>query len=275
LPATPGAAGGVPAAWYPDQFKGLMELKGFPDAGTFIESYANLEKLHGDPSRLVRLPKGEEGRAEYRQKMGIPDAPEGYKLPDALKEDPVAKALVPIAHKYDLTDSQLAGFLADAKETLSAQAAQADTVTQQAAKVDHDKRMTNLKNELGAEYDTFMENARRAIRVVVPEAYKDPATGVQLSRDDIMGALEAAVGVDLVAKIFNTAGAFNTEDKLVTGGAPQGIISAEAARERLGSLIADRSWGARLLSNPTGPEAQEKNRLDLIIASSMSEQRAA
>lgn len=248
----------------------MMELKGNPDADTFVESYVNLEKLaKGDPKTLVRLPKGAddvEGLAEFRTKMGIPPTPEGYKLPDALKDQDWAKALVPIAHKHNMSDSQLAGFLTEARATMDGLGTKAQETLEAAAKVEHGKRMQALVTEHGEKLPGYLEETRRAVRVLVPEKYKDPGTGAEIGRDDIMGAIEAAIGVELTANIFHTAGKFQSEDQLIKGSPTDGIISPQAAQARMTALINDREWGKRLMANPTGPEAAEKLRLDMILA---------
>jgi hypothetical protein len=280
-PATPGSALSPPATppadpnaakpWYPDSHKGLVELKGWKDVGAALESYANLEKIKGvDPKDVLVRPKDAADKAArdaIAVALGRPDKVEGYTKVEGLEGDAIVSAFDKIAFEEGIPDSartKLLNWYVEQGKTLNAEVAAAETVHQE-------KRLERLKAEQGPAFDAMLEDARRAHRTIVPETYKDPATGHEWTRVEIGKAIEDAVGVDLAVRIMAGAGKFTGEDSWVQGKPPSGIMGAEAAQHRKQMLMRDTAWVTRWANKGTA-EREEMSKLDIIIASA---QRAA
>jgi hypothetical protein len=277
------ASGSPPAAgsgsWWPAEHKALMEANGwdkFKDATEFVphllDNHVNLRKLvSGDPKRVLQEPAAGDVEAwgKFYNRLGRPEAPEKYTPVEALKDDPLAKQMAPIAHELGLTDKQWTGLQAKLLDvTLGMNEKQnADMATQDAA---HTKlRMDALTNSQGAQMAAFTEDARRAMRTAVPETHKDPATGKEWSREEINKAIQDAIGADLQLTIFSTLGKFQAEDRSERGLTPaSGIESIEQARARMDQLRIDPEWNKRRLEGGMmSAEQKEFERLTLILAS--------
>lgn len=266
-PTAPAAPAG--GSWFPEAHKGFMETKGNPDPATFVESYINLEKLVGaDPKSILRIPKegDADAQAKFYNALGRPETADKYTAFDALKDDPLAKAMAPVAHELGLTDKQWQGLQAKLMEQTAAMQTAGATQSAAEEKAANAKRMDALKADVGADkMAEFTEHAHRAVRTAVPETYKDPGTGETLNRDQINARIEAALGPDLALRIFSTLGKFQAEDASVHGGPASGIMGRDAAQARIAQLQSDKAWGQRYISGGVAERA-ELDRLNMIVA---------
>jgi hypothetical protein len=255
---TPPVAGGTPApaaaAWHGETFKGFVENKGWKTPDDALASYQNLEKLTGDPTNLLRVPKDgtdKDGWKAVYDKLGRPTDANGYSMPETLKADPLANGFRAKAHELGLSTAQFQQTL----EWVNAEGAKMSEARTGEFAALQTKRMDALKAEHGAHYAEFMEDSRRAANVIIPESYKDPGTGETFARSDIVAAMESSLGVALTAQILNTAGGFQSEDKLVSG-TTSGIRSPDAAQAEYDALSRDAAWVSRIVKGDREALAQ-------------------
>jgi hypothetical protein len=265
----PGGPAPVAGDWFPPDHKSLVEAKGWKTPADALTSYANLQKLVGvDPSEIIKMPKPDdaEGWKALHAKLGAPASADGYTLPEPLAKDPMALEFRNWAHEAGLSPKQaeaiLTGFTASAAKNQEALVAAAEAAQTQ--------RLTALQKEVGEqEWPTYVEDARRAARVLLPDEYKDPATGQTLTRQDISQKLEDALGVDLAVRIMQTAGKFHAEDK-VEGGVQRtsGIMSGDSAQAEKARLRGDKNFMSRWANGDAEARAQMK-KLDAAIVAEM------
>jgi len=156
-----------PAAplWYDDSHKDYIANKGWKDPKDAITAYQNLEKLIPEEraGRTIFKPKDAndvEGIKAFRAALGVPADLTGYKIPDALKEDPMIKGFAEVALKE--------GIPATAFESVTAWALQAAEEQQKASErqiaAHTAAELDKLKGEWGREFDQRSEFARRFLR---------------------------------------------------------------------------------------------------------------
>ncbi len=262
----PGAADWM-AAFEPD-VREAITAKGYKSVADVGRGWLSASKLVGvDPAQVLKLPGKDADAAAWEAvyaKLGRPEKPDGYSLPEALAKDPVAADFRTAAHAAGLSTKQaeaLLNWYTGATDKVGQTMAE-QTQAQQA------KRLEALQREVGpGKWDSFLEESRRAARVLVPESYKDPATGEALTRADILAKMEGAIGTDLAVRIMQAAAAFTVSEDKTEGGSPKasGIMSGEAARARKAELRNDKAWLNRW-ANGDADARKEMARLDAIIA---------
>lgn len=220
------------------ELKGVVELKGWKDPASLVDSYRNLEKLTGDPSSLVKLP-GKDAKPEdwapVYEKLGRPKDPAGYEIKAPDGGDPkMAEWAANAFHKHGLSKAQAQALLADwngmATESQKAQ----EMARSSANEIENGK----LKLEWGAAFDKQIEVAKRA------------AVGLGVDAATI-DALEASMGFAKTMKFFNALGSKMGEAEFVGGdgkGAFNGTMTPGAAQARMAELRADKGWGSKFLA---------------------------
>lgn len=251
---TGGKGGDAPAPWYgsnPDT-KAYVEAKGFKDGESAIGSYRNLETLIGadKAGRTVVLPKDEkdaDGIKAYRSKIGVPDKPEGYVVPDAfkdsLKDDPVWPLATSTAVKSGLPAREFSSFLGEFLTAVKQR--NEDARTKEVT--DSESAKAALLAEWGDKADANSELARRVVR----------AGGIG---EDDLATMEKALGTTKFLKMFHSLGTKLAEPGATgTEGASGGAV-ADAQRQ-LNDLR------ARRMDNKVSDTefAKEADRLGRII----------
>lgn len=232
-PAAPAPPAGAPPAppvanWH-DGFKNAevkawAAAKGFPDAEQATESAYNLEKLigHDKAGRTLVIPKDDAPEAEklaFRQKLGVPDTPEGYKLPMPDGADPsFAKIASGWMHKAGIPPKQA--------EALAAQwndfaAAQGKSVREQMV-TESNKALADATTGWGKDADANLESGRRFASTMLPAQVKlDDGTSV--SRGDFLERVFNSTGATrAMLELFATAGKGLGEHPMKGGGNPSG-----------------------------------------------------
>lgn len=222
--------------------KGYVELKGFKDPASVVNSYRNLEKLHGVPKeRLLKLPEkmdDDAAMAEVFNRLGRPEKPEGYELKEFEAQNKDLAAWVRSQfHGLGLTKAQGEKFakawLAKTAESLTAEHTAAETAAKEAAQ----QQQAKLKETWGAAFDQnskVVADFKKAIGM-------DPETAA---------AFDQALGADVSAKFLHAIvekfGIKLGEDTYRGdeggGGNSFGILSPDAARARLEELKSDQTW---------------------------------
>lgn len=242
-PVTPPAE---PPPWtssFNDDQKAFVLNKGYKGPADVIDSYRNLEKLHGVPAeRLLKLPESmdtPEGRAIF-ERLGAPKEAKEYGLEAPKGTDPkITETLTSAFHEAGITKTAaqkiMAKLVAD-QEARNAQAlenAKAAVATGDLA----------LKKDWGAAYEQNTNLAKEAARVL-------GMTEAQVN------ALGAGLGHEATMKLFHKLSGAVRESDFIGGRPPAGILAPEQAKSEIKNLRNDADFSRRLLSGET--EAKQK-----------------
>lgn len=265
-PAPPPGDGG--GAWYAGianpELKTWVEAKGFKDGATAAESAWNLEKLIGfdKAGRTIVVPKEDATPEEvkaYHSKLGVPDSPDGYKLPVPEGQDPAfAKTVATWMHKNGIPPKQAEGLATEWNGFMAEQQKAADAK----AVTDADTQMAATVAKWGKEADEKIALGKRAAAAYIPA--ETPA-----ERQDIMNKICLAVGTDKFLEMFAAMGANMGEHQMqdAGGGNPAMGTTVAQAQAKKAALMADPAWAKRYTGAPmSSPEWKELNRLEMIIA---------
>ena len=212
-----------------------------------LQGHYNAEKLIGfdRAGRTITLPKDDAPASEieaFHAKLGRPATAKDYKLPDGLKDDPVAAAFLDVAHKAGYSQKQLDPVFAFIGEQQQALAAQAEQQREQQAQAD----ITALQGEWGGEFELRSEAARRAVRELGLSA--EEATTV-----------ESALGVKRAAEVFFKIGEGLMEDKAEGMGGGTGSafgLSPTEAKAKINALMNDKEFGAKMAKGDVSAKAE-------------------
>jgi hypothetical protein len=242
-------SGGSQGQWFdsfPEEIKGVAQLKGWQSPVDAIQSYSNLEKLMGadKAGRGVVLPKDDAPAEEWGKlydKLGRPKSPDEYKLPIPDGDTgEFAKVAASKFHELGITAKQ-AESLAEWWNANSQQMQQGQLA---AIAQNSEAEMQALQGEWGKEFDANIESARRATRQFGVEA-------------QTLEKIENAIGTKEMLKLFSSIGKGLGEDSYVDGGKSGGFgMSPEAARVRIGQLKADSEWSSKYLSGNADAKAE-------------------
>jgi hypothetical protein len=260
-PPTPPAGGGTPAAasWY-DSFqnpevKDWLKAYGeaYPNPEAVATKALNLEKFIGveKAGRGVVIPKSdakpEEWRAFYAKVGGVPEKPDGYKVPQTFAADPVVAKFREHAHSVGMPPAFFDQSLSFMEKVIGESAA----AKLQEFEAKAEREMTELRSEWGANYDKNTELARRAAKSFIPHANADELSGFL---DKIEGAIGAKAAMNLWAKIGQgfAEGEFLGGDG--TGGT--GGMTVEGAKLRIAELKRDVEFSKKLMNNDAASRAE-------------------
>ena len=238
------ASGGTPTEWTTglnDDLKGYIQNKGFKDPGSVVESYRNLEKLHGVPQeRLLKLPeaidlKTPEGRAIF-ERLGAPKEAKDYEIsiPPEHGDEKLADWFRTTAYENGFTRKQVEGLVnawnARSGEFVKGQAEQSKQAIE--------SQEMNLKKEWGAAFDQNMNIAKAGAKKM----------GITTAQAD---ALEDALGFDGVMKLAYDFGKSTGEHAFIGGtqspGQP-GAMTPNSALAKINERSADKSFYSRLMA---------------------------
>lgn len=218
-----------------DEAKGVIQNKGWQDAGSIIKSYRELEKFSGrDKSDFLELPKGED--ADYSavwNKLGRPENPDGYELND---EQEIAKSAREAFYNAGLTKKQASQL----QEWFEKYAIDFDKANQEKRAQELDERNKNaidaLKKEWGADFDSNAELCKTAVRKY----------GIT---DEQLDAIGDIIGLEKVTKMFLDAAVRTDADKPLTGYESGGKETPEQAKARIAELQADAEFMKKVANN--------------------------
>jgi hypothetical protein len=237
-----GAAGAAPPdpnAWmggFSDDQKAFVTTKGYKGPVDILESYRNLEKLHGvSQDRIIKLPEkmdSPEMRAVW-EKLGAPKDAAGYEIATPKGGDEAAsKAVAEALFKAGVPKSQAKQFIAD----MEAFGASRNTAAQETAKAKFDASELTLKKDWGAAYDQNVNLAKEAARIT-------GFTGPEID------ALAQAKGHDFVMKAFHKMSKGVTEADFVGGKPPpNGILTPDLAKGEIKNLMRDKGFQEKILT---------------------------
>lgn len=246
-PPTPTPTPAEPASWtasLPEDIRGYVELKGFKDPGTVVESYRHLEKAMGVPKeRLLKLPEKSDSPEwnEIYTRLGKPAKAEEYLLSKAEGADPeLAKWAEETFHGANLTRQQAEAVMGKWNSL------QTEKTSQQkaAAEAARTAEVEGLKKEWGMAFETKMNISDRA------------AEKYGVSAED-MQKMASVLGPAKTLKLMSEIGASLGEGSFVTGsGNSSGAKTPAAAKAEINALTSDRDFYLKLSSGDVA--AKEK-----------------
>lgn len=234
----PAPAPSSDAPWYGgahEDHNAFFQNKNFENLDAFAKSYKNLEGMRGIPeNELLRIPKSEDadGMNEFYNRMGRPEAPEGYGFEGVEGADWFRQ----VAHESGLNESQAMKVIAGYNTQLQTVGETADADYQ----IQTDKAMAELKSEWGAEHAANSEFAQNAARKF----------GVT---DEELSGMEKSMGTKALMNMMARIGRGTSEGSMAEGGEgdpTSGDIgnTPKVAQEKLTELLADPDWKKRYFS---------------------------
>ena len=234
----------APGAWpadLPPELKTAFEAKGWKDQSALpalAQGYFNLEKQLGTDK--ISVPKDGAWDPIARQRLGIPDAPDGYQikkpeLPEGVQWDgEFEKTAVAQMHKAGFTPSQVqAAIDLYASQTLNLHKSGADALAarEQEATAAQEEAQKALRAEWGKAYDTKLQYASRAVAHLGGENLQkfmneNPAIG---NHPEMIKAM---------AKVGELLG----EDTLKVGKSAGGPLTPAEARAEANKLMATPAY---------------------------------
>lgn len=235
-----------------EELKGYVELKGFKDPVSVVDSYRNIEKLLGAPKeRLVKLPEKDDdvaGWNEVHERLGRPKDAKEYKIdvPQGYGDEKFSEWARGKFHELGLSKKQ-ADKLAEGWNKYVSDKMTASQ-TEYTTKVEQET--ADLKRKWGAAYDQNIEVAKRGYA----------AFGLKPEQID---ALEKVMGFAGVMEFAHNLGIKTGEGEFVRnngGNSGFGTLTPSAAQARIDQLRGDATWVAKFASGDADAIA-EMNKL--------------
>lgn len=243
-------------------------VKAYGDAYKTPESMAlkamNLEKFIGadKAGRGVVVPKegapAEEWKA-YFAKAGMPEKPDGYKLPEGLDaaKDPLLGKFREFAHSKGIPAPMFDAVMEFYVKDIMAVADQNGAASLAEFEKLAEKEWGELQQEWAGRdsngvpvYDKNIETARRAAKNFIPHE-----TPEQL--EETLLKIEGALGPKAMMKLFANIGNSIGEHGFVQGdGNPSGGMSPEGAKVRIAELKKDTAWVAKFTAGDTDARSE-------------------
>lgn len=232
----------APSDWtsgFNDDLKGYVQNKGFKDPSAVLDSYRNLEKLVGVPKeRLLKLPEKDDAPEwnEIYERLGKPKDAKDYniEIPKDMGDEKFGDWARKTFHEAGLPKKQGDKLASEWNKYVSSTMAERETARQERY-ANEDKA---LRSEWGMAYDQEINAAGRAAQVF----------GID---GDTIDKIEKAMGFAGTMKLFNSMAKKIGEDKFVApdgGSGKFNVMTPEAAKQRIESLKADKTWTAKYLS---------------------------
>ena len=143
------------SAWYSDEYKGVVEQKGWKEPTDVLKSYTELEKTMGG---RLKMPTPESSAEEIRafyQKTGCPENPDGYEIQVAedaarFRDEAAENELKGVAHQMGVSKQAFEAIVSKYYEHMASQVAAGAAAGERV-----------LREELGAGYDEGLAVAQR------------------------------------------------------------------------------------------------------------------
>ena len=256
---------GQAKTWYDganDETVGYIQNKGWEENPLgALESYQALEKFQGvGPDQIMKFPKDGEPMDDIYSRLGRPDEAAGYaweSTEGAEVDNTRLDMYKEVAHKAGISQEQFKALAdADAGYYSEAMAAHSAAVEQKQT-----AELTALKSEWGDAFNERNELSRRYITANIPDG---------VDKNEMLEAIESAVGTATMLKLFANSGAGSQEAKLPDSGGdrPFGYSPEQAKSDRVELMQAIQSDPARLnnYNLGSGGDIDKIKRLNKIIA---------
>ena len=181
----------------------------FEDVNSMAKSYIELEKSMGSRAKLPDEKSTPEEVSAFYQKLGKPENPEGYSVPETqegeqINED-VLNHMKQVAFEANIPQGQWDKI---ATEFMGLQRQMMSEMSQQ-KEIETEKQLNELKTEWGGDYDKNVEIGRRVINELVSEDIRDEFKA-ELERTGLGNS-------PLMIKAFNQIGSGMLDDTLERG----------------------------------------------------------
>lgn len=240
------SAGGLPtaqsASWYDSvkdpEIKTWLSSKKYPDAESALKSHWSLERMMGaeKAGRTAVLPKDDndvEGWKALAAKIGVPDTPDGYKLPTPEgADDGFAKTASKWFHEAGVPP-RAANKIAEAWNSWVGEQMKANEAAEQAESA---KQMGALEKEWGNDYGAKRELAQRGYREFAKQFGLDDKAALERA--------ESVLGAANLTKFFVGLGQLNSESAFASSDGKGGFsVTKDSAMTQLRQIQADRAAG--------------------------------
>lgn len=241
-----GGAGGLPTqpatGWWDTvkdpEVKTWLGTKKYPDAESALKSHWSLERLMGadKAGRTVMLPKDDndaDGWKALTAKLGVPDTPDGYKLPmPEGTDDGFAKTASKWFHEAGVPP-RAANKIAEAWNAWVGEQVKAGEAADVA---ESEKQMGALEKEWGNEFGPKRELAQRGYREFAKQFGLDDKAALERA--------ESVLGAANLTKFFAGLGQLNSESAFAGADAKGGFSgSKQAAMDQIREIQAKRIKG--------------------------------
>lgn len=183
--------------------EGNDKLARFSDEASLAKSFLELEKMDSGKVKLPGEDSTPEERSAFFQKLGKPEAIDGYELPELAEgeayDEPMMNAIKQYAFDNDIPKDMFSGMVNAYMQEANAAMDRQATATEDA-----------LKQEWAADYDKNMEISRRALRELAPEEITEPLIA-EIARANIDNS-------EPFVKFLYAVGSKMLDDTLVRGG---------------------------------------------------------
>lgn len=216
-----------------DDLKGYVTTKGFKDPGAVVDSYRNLEKLHGvPPERLMKIPEkleGDDAKSVF-QRLGMPKEAKDYnvQIPKEMGDEKLGDWIREVAFKNNFTNRQAEGLVKEWTERMTK--AQEEAVSK--TKIAQD----SLQKEWGPAFEQNKNLADQGARAI------------GMNQDQVQ-ALGSALGPDGAMKLLHKIATATGEASFISGQNPGSTTNTpDGAKAKIEALIKDASFNSRLKS---------------------------
>lgn len=221
------------------EVKTWLANKKYPDAESALKSHWGLERLMGaeKAGRTVVLPKDEndaEGWKTLASKIGVPDSPEGYKLPMPEGADEgFAKTAAKWFHEAGVPP-RAANKIAEQWNAFIGEQVKAGETAERA---ESEKQMGALEKEWGNEFGAKRELAQRGYREFAKQFGLDDKAALERA--------ESVLGAANLTKLFAGLGQLNSESAFAGADGKGGFggTTKQQALDQLREIQAKRVKG--------------------------------
>lgn len=218
-----------------EDLRGYVENKGFKDPAAVVDSYRNMEKLMGVPKdRLVKLPEDvydPEQMTDVYNKLGRPEKPEDYQLEFTDEPEEFQQWSKELFHEAGLNSKQ-AQRIMDKMNEYSNQMRESSTKEMEA-------RVAQEQKDLQRDWGKAFEQNTRIAKSAARELGIDEPT---------VNAITKSLGYKKTMELFHKIGESTMEAGFHDGNAPEGVLTPDAAKNKIAMLRADKEFANRYVS---------------------------
>mgnify|MGYP000237443376 CR=1 FL=1 len=236
-------------AWLPAEYRADPTFKDLADVASLAKGYKHAASLIGvDKADVIRVPREGDIPAEVWNRLGRPEAPDGYGLKAEAVPAEVLGTFAQAAHEAGLTKAQAEKVLGFYTASLGA-TAEARQAKQDEA---YEANVAALKREWGATYDDKIHAMKQGVEIAGGAALVEKLREAGLANDPD------------VIKVFVALAEARKEQGGLKGGGAGGdaTLTPEAAKTKIAELMRDASFVAKLQNSEAPGSADAKKQWD-------------